>query len=904
MKSTVRWIRAHKIGFVLACVFAAGLFLRIWGIASVYQRIDDIPMAKQIYHAYLGDWKPDPIFFYPVFFAYIVGAVMRVISGFLAFLGVHQTSGPFEFTLDQVLLIARLVSAAMGALTILIVFKIGKKLFSETVGLAAAVFFGLSFVHILHSHQIVLDVPMTFFYALTFYFCVLIFQEGRWPHYLAAALFAGLTTATKYNGFFIVFSIFAAHVWKTRETQKNLLKILFHKKIWAAGFVTILSFFAGHPYAFLWFQTFLRSTKELAMWVHAPEWYTVLVKPQTLWEKIIENKYIKGLGNLFSAEGLVFFLLIALGVVWILLRRKKETIFLSVSGLIYFLGALGYVGFSRYRDLSALALFYSFFAAFGLMLIRDLLRPLKAKRAAFAALAGLAVAVIGVRTFVYGYYLHEDDTTQVAERWVRRNIPAGSTIGREWFTPDFPDPGALYRIRTQTYLFQDFPPFDKIDVVESSSASNGFFMKYRKYYPDQVAVYDDLERNHELLKDFYFKDFEYKNPEVKIYSGKVARRAKQRLDLPFLPADPKPLREFDFVDGSPYGKDVNAFYLAAGERVERILVSRTKIRRLAIFVGGPESDGEITVRNGRQKKTVEIRKGRDAFIPLEPTREFPFFDYMYKVDVRASDQMAGAFVKVLRDDFDIALEYFHARDYSRARESFLRALDAPPPGTADAEIYLYLAHCAKMTGKPDEERHFAEKFSADKLASRMTSVYRSPVGGDEWDKDFWSLSGVNVPLFLSTQTILIDDDQFTFENGSALESDAFSNRKAWRASPGAGGALTATSVEKRLPPSAYRAEFCFFNPSALKGEIGQAEILFGKDGSEERRTFPLRLETHRDDRVSRAVVNFKKDGYAGAVRFRLRLSGSADVAFDRLELSPDLRAMSADKGALFQDYLK
>ena len=902
MKKAARWIRAHKIGCVLACVFAAGLFLRVWGVASVYQRIDDVPMARQIYHAYLGDFKPDPIFFYPVFFAYIVGAVLKVISA--VFLAVHRTPGPFEFTLDQVLLIARLVSAAMGALTILIVFKIGKKMFSGTVGLAAAAFFGLSFVHILHSHQIVLDVPMTFFYALTLYFCVLIFQEGRWPHYLAAALFAGLTTATKYNGFFIVFSILAAHVWKTRETQKSLLKIFLDKKIWAAGLVTILGFFAGHPYAFLWIQTFLRSTKELAMWVHAPEWYTVLVKPQTLWEKIIENKYVKGLGNLLSAEGIVFFLLIALGIAWVLLRRKKESIFLSVSGLIYFLGALGYVGFSRYRDLSALALFYSFFAAFGLMLVRDLLRSSKARRTAFTVLAGLAIAAIGVRTFVYGYYLHEDDTTQVAERWVRRNIPAGSTIGREWFTPDFPDPGARYRIRTQTYLFQDFPPFDTIDIVESSSASNGFFMKYRKYYPDQVAVYDELERNHERLKDFNFKDFEYKNPEVKIYSGKVARRAKQRLDLPFLPADPKPLREFDFADGSPYGKNVNAFYLAGGERVERILVSRTKIGRLAVFVGGPESDGKITVRSGGRKKTVEIRKGRDAFILLEPKRAFPFFDYMYKIDVRSSDQMAGAFVKILHDDFDIALEYFRALDYARARESFLRALDAPRPGVADAEIYLYLARCAKMTGKPDEERRFAEKFSAVELAPRLASAYRSPLGGDEWDNDFWLLSGVNAPLFLATQTILVDDDQFTFENGSALDSDAFLNRKAWRASPGAGGALTATSAEKRLPPSAYRAEFRFFNPSAFKGEIGQAEILFGKDGSEERRTFPLRLEKPGDDRVSRAVVNFKKEGYAGAVRFRLRISGSADVAFDRLELSPDLRAVSADKGALFQDYLK
>ena len=159
-------------------------------------------------------------------------------------------------------------------------------------------------------------------------------------------------------------------------------------------------------------------------------------------------------------------------------------------------------------------------------------------------------------------------------------------------------------------------------------------------------------------------------------------------------------------------------------------------------------------------------------------------------------------------------------------------------------------------------------------------------------------------MFLATQTILIDDDQFNFENGTALESESFLNRKAWQVSPGGGGPMIAHSAEKRLPPQTYKAEFLFYNPSGIRGDIGEAEILVRKDGTEERTAFPLRLEDPGADRFSRAVLSFKIASYAGRIGFRLKLSKGAGVAFDRLIIAPDLRAFLADEFAMFQDYLK
>jgi len=895
-----------SIGLILFLIVIAGFLLRVWGLSSVYQRVDDFPVAKQISYVYQGNFEPDPLLFYPIFFNYIVGILLRILSWFLAVLGIHQGPGLYPFTMDEILFIARLVSATMGALTILVVFKIGKTLFSERTGLTAAFFFSLSFVHILYSHQIVLDVPMTLFYALSLYFCALILKEGRWGPYLAAAFFAGLATATKYNGLFVVFSILAAHIWKKAETQKNILKILFDKKIIGAAFVSLASFLAGHPYAVLWYKSFLKATATLAKLVHETEWYLVWIKPRTLIEKIAETKYVKGFGNILAAEGLAFFILVLFGVASLLIKRKREKAFIGLSGLIYFAGALGFLGFSRLRDLSTLAVFYAFFAAFGLTLFPELLKRGRASRTAFAVLAAASVVFFGFRALGRAYYLHENDTTEIAERWMRTNCPPGGAVGREWFTPELRDPAPRFRIFTKPWLVRDFPPFDQFDYVLASSANYGFFYKYAKYYPDQVAIYERLKNRNELLKNFFFEEIEFKNPDVAVYSGKVARRAKARLALPSLPVEPHPAREFDIADGSPYGKDVKCFFLASGERIERIFVNRKPITRWGVFIQNPGGDGEVTLRSGFHQRRYPVRRGRDAFIIFGSRRAFPFFRYLSKLRIRASDRLGSCFVKICQDDFEIASELFRMGDFVRAREFFVEARQNPPAQARDAEILLYLACCARMTGRADEERRYLDQFAeTHPEAERLRALVQALDKGDAWAGEFEDYSGIDLSLYASTMSVLVDDDQFTFEHGAELKSDSFVNRKAWVTLPGSGGeALSGLSQPRKLPPLAYRAEFFFDNPRKTEGIIGEAEVIVRKEGGEEARSFPLRAEAAEEDRGSKAVIQFAVAPSSGEILFRLKLAKGTDVAFDYMKILPDLGAWLRAQYSLFRDYLK
>ena len=876
MKSVVAWIRAHGIGLAFTGIVLAGLALRVWGVSAVYQRIEDVPMARQIFAVYQGYWSPDPLLFYPMFFNYIVGVLLKIASAILTLLGRNPSPGLFEFSLDQVLLAARLASAAMGTLTIFVVFKIGKRLFSEKTALAAAFFFSLSFVHILYSHQIVLDVPMTLFYASAFYFCVRILRDGRWPHYLLAAFFAGIAVATKYDAVFVTASIVMAHLWNRRATPKSLLRSLTDRKLVAAGAVTVLSFFAGHPYAALWFNSFLQATRHLARLVHDTEWYLVLIKPRTLFEKIAESNYFKGLGNVLSAEGIVFFGLMILGLAWVLRRRTRETAFFSLSALAYFLGALGFLGFSRLRDLSTLALFYAFFAAFGLALLIRVLGKGRRGRTASAIRAGLVVLVVlilGARTVGRVYIVAGDDTTQIAERWIRRNLPAGGIFGRELFTPEITDPSYPATFITRPFLIGDFPAFELFDYIETSSAQGGFFFRYAKYYPAQVGVYRQLNREHELLKTFRLRDIEFKNPEVGIYSGKAPRRLKQRLALPIAAPAPNPVREFVMEDGSPYGKDVDSFWLAGGERVERLLMGRTKIGRIGVFVREAAGDGAIVVRSGFGRSVVPVRKGADAFALIEPARAFPFYDYLYKVGVSASAGLPATFVKIAADDFEIGLEFFRSGDCARAAGFFRRAEAEFRPGTRLSEIPLYLAYCERMSGNAAAAEADRARFAADPAAaSRFEPFLRALTTGGAWERKFERYAGVDVGLFETTQSLI-------FESGSSAS-------------------------ELRLVPQAYRAELDFHDAAAAQGRIGEADIVYRTAGVERTAVFPIELANPGKDGSSKCILPLKPESYGTTVRIRVRLNPGSKAAFDRLRIVPDLGPFLRERYDLFKDVLR
>ncbi len=108
------------------------------------------------------------------------------------------------------------------------------------------------------------------------------------------------------------------------KKKLNSSRFFLSPKIYLAAATTVLAFFLGHPYALVRFSHFVRATWLLAKTVNETEWHLQPIVPQTISEHIKFNKYVLGFTNLYQAEGFLFSLLIFIGLIWVILRGKKE----------------------------------------------------------------------------------------------------------------------------------------------------------------------------------------------------------------------------------------------------------------------------------------------------------------------------------------------------------------------------------------------------------------------------------------------------------------------------------------------------------------------------------------------------------------------------------------------------
>lgn len=112
---------------------------------------------------------------------------------------------------------ARMIPAAFGILTVLVTYLIGKQLYDTKVALTAALVLAFLPYHVVLSRQVLLDVPLTFFFALTLYFLICYLKRTECVHWLFfTGASAGLAFLSKELGIFaLVVSIICLFLTKS-----------------------------------------------------------------------------------------------------------------------------------------------------------------------------------------------------------------------------------------------------------------------------------------------------------------------------------------------------------------------------------------------------------------------------------------------------------------------------------------------------------------------------------------------------------------------------------------------------------------------------------------------------------------------------------------------------------------
>lgn len=404
----------------------------------------------------------------PHFFAYgslpmyLLKAVANLITPFY----------PLAATYDHINLLGRFLSALFDTGTLLIIFFLGKKLFSKQIGLIAVFFYTISVFPIQAAHFYAVDTPLTFFILLTLYSLILFYEKPNKIRAIFIGILFGVSLATKTSALVLILSVGATlisdfvlvfiknphrpHIWFPHIPK--LLKTLFTDGL-IILIVSVLSFLIFEPYAFLSFKEFIRQTLEQSQMTRDPFTF-----PFTL-QYVDKIPYFYELKNIFLwGQGPILAAISFIGTFYILFliikKQKKEKWAQEFILLIFFLSYFAVVGKFAVGWMRYMLPLYPLLCLFAAVFVGKLLIPkIKLLPRRFSLLIfyfSFLILLVWPLSFMHIYT--QPNTRVLASQWINKNIPVGSTLAIEHWDDSLPLLGQQnYKMITLPLYDQDTP---------------------------------------------------------------------------------------------------------------------------------------------------------------------------------------------------------------------------------------------------------------------------------------------------------------------------------------------------------------------------------------------------------------------------------------------------------------
>lgn len=328
----------------LILIIILAFFLRIWGINFGFPKITHNDEHTIVEHAYAV--AQGNLHFIKLAYAYPASPQVYLLSlTYRPIFKIHNLfsknkisiKDSYQKNIVPIHLAGRILTLLISLLTIYLIFKLGKYLFSENIGLLSAFFLAINPLDVEHSHFITPDVALSFFLLLTLYFVIRFLKEENHLFIYIASIFCGLATATKYPGLIaILFIILAIAIYQKREIKKftiktSIIKIFFNKTIWLCFLIILIVFSLITP--FFWFD--LKDN----------------VIPALQFESRSIHEGVSGHSGLNYFQRLTYYIFDAfgqrsiglfaifgwIGLALVLLSKKAEKILIGISFLIFIL---------------------------------------------------------------------------------------------------------------------------------------------------------------------------------------------------------------------------------------------------------------------------------------------------------------------------------------------------------------------------------------------------------------------------------------------------------------------------------------------------------------------------------------------------------------------------------------
>lgn len=405
-----------------------GFTIRIYGInfyLPLHLHLDENNIFDKAFQMIKNQDLNPHYYRYPTLLPYLQVAVYTPYLLLVKLFSFNNTKFNPELLTDNLFIIGRGISAVAGTATLYVTYLMGKKLFNQNVGLFAAAFLSLTFIHVVSSHYLVTDALMILLGTLAFYYSIGLSNyvgRDKIKRYLLVGGFIGLANATKYNPFYLVFLFEPLFLlWNKEKDRVGLFLSSFSGVCWGIlGFTVV--FCITNPYLLLELSNYLKGFTSQVLLFTGNEISTFSDANETpTWKWWIEYLMVSGISyTMFPLPVIGFLLIFKQGL-------KKIYYPLIIFPFIYCLFIFS-VSHRADRYIDPVLPFFATYAALSLEFIWNQINKTFEKRRSLKVTA-LTLLVILVFTWplakiiAFDYLISQKDTRLIAAEWIEENIP-------------------------------------------------------------------------------------------------------------------------------------------------------------------------------------------------------------------------------------------------------------------------------------------------------------------------------------------------------------------------------------------------------------------------------------------------------------------------------------------------